>query len=351
MIKKVDLKFYNKKPAIFIDAFLSDEKRHEVFNRNVTNFVRHGWDVFIISNKIQHFGDFSGVKYFEYDSTNRILANPSRYNLPSAMTWTFSLYASNGDKLLWSGVNPTHGFTNWTLLYNLRRMAEILKQRGYTHFITIEYDNQFKNYNLMDTMFKGFGTTPNSLKCMIVPAHGWKCMTSMYLISVDVVLNTVPLLPTENDYEAFMRTLHGGQPDSPVYEELFRNLFVKYVDDIPTAAHLIPIEAYHETVDGFGAHFSAGDKGLRHSMCYGNVILCPVNNNTDFLIWNRNTYPTMIEYKTNGEHATFKLGPENWTLKKCNTFVEVVTSDMLSSGHVQKYDLINEKFNFTIKSI
>ncbi len=336
---------------LVIDAFLSDESRHEVFNENVVNFIKHGWDVFVISNKINHFDSFSGVKYFEYDSTNRVLTNTDRYQLHSFMNWSFTLLAENGDNLALSGFSKTHGFTNWTLFHNLRRIAEVMKRFGHTHFITCEYDNQFKSYNLMDTLFKDFGKTENSTKCMVVPAHGWKCMTSLYLISVDVVLNTLPYMPTEDDYEQFMRSLHNGLPISPVYEELFGNLFVNYKNGIPTRAELIPESLYHEVVDGFGKFYSTGDMGFRHKVWYRSTLLCPVNDNTEFLMWNNGDKPVFVNYRTKNYTEQFLLSAKGWAMRPCDTFVDVVTSDMLSRGETRKYDLLTEQYNFTLQKV
>ena len=57
-----------KKPAIFIDAYISNEEKKKWFDYNVTNFIKAGFDVFVISNKMISFDKFENVKYFEYDS-------------------------------------------------------------------------------------------------------------------------------------------------------------------------------------------------------------------------------------------------------------------------------------------
>ena len=161
-----------------MDAFLTDEKRHEIFNYNVSNFIKHGWDVFIISNKIGHFNSFSGVKYFEYDSRNRILPDRNRYDLSrDIMLYYAELYDSSG-KYIFDAVTNTHGFTNWSLLSNMRKMAVVAKEFGHTHFITCEYDILFKNYNLMETIFKGFGETERSKNAMVVNHGGWGVVPS-----------------------------------------------------------------------------------------------------------------------------------------------------------------------------
>jgi hypothetical protein len=267
------------------------------------------------------------------------------------MKW--HLYLHDGvNNLLFSGLSPTHGFTNWSLLYNLRRIATVMQRYGHTHFITSEYDNKFKTYDLMNTLFKDFGTTENSKKCMIVPGNGWKCTTSLYLISVETVLNTIPVLNTEDDYENFMRQLYGGVAVSPVYEELFANIFVQYNGDIPTAAELIPVSTYHEYVDGFGAYMSAGSTTLRHGIGHNGVLLVPINDNKEFFMHNGSGYPIMVNYTTKDFTTQFRLDPAHWRKFLADTFVTVTTSDMLKTNESMTFDLVNgPKYNFTLTRV
>lgn len=342
-----------KKPAIFIDAFLSDEKRHEIFNYNVSNFIKHGWDVFVISNKIFHFDSFAGVKYFEYDSTNRVLPDRNRYKLKSRMHFNLNFYDNAGKTVVFSGYDDYHGFTNWTLLYNMRRMAEIAQRFGHTYFITCEYDMMLKNYDLMNTLFKDFGKTENSKKCMVHPGTGFYCMTNIYLISVDTVLSTIPVLHTEDDYERLLVSTY-GIPQSTVYEQLFADLFIKYVGNwengVSNGAELIPASVYWDTVDGYGKYMSDGSDGnSRTSMSYNGVILTPVNNNTSFFVSNGKNTPVFVEYTTEGYHNTFILHPYTWQLLPAKTYATAVTSDMLSHNHKFTFDLVNRRYEFTVK--
>jgi hypothetical protein len=342
-----------KKPAIFIDAFLSDESRHEIFKYNVTNFIKNDWDVFIISNKMSHFDSFAGVKYLEYDPTNRVLPDRNRYKLKSRMHFTFNLYDGDGNERVLYGYDHFHGFTNWTLLYNMRRMAEVAQRFGHTHFITCEYDMMLKNYDLMSTLFKDFGKTENSKKCMVHPGTGFFCMTNIYLISVDTVLSTIPVLNTEDDYEQLLIRTY-GTPLSTVYEQLFADLFIKYIGNWEagdaTGAELIPASVYWETVDGYGKYMSDGaDGNNRVTMAYNKVYLTPVNDNSQFFVYNTKESPVFLDYTTEGYHTTFLVHPHTWHLLPANTYATAITSDMLVRNHKFTYDLINRKYEFTFK--
>lgn len=341
-----------KKPAIFMDAFLTDEKRHEIFNYNVSNFIKHGWDVFVISNKIGHFDSFSGIKYFEYDSRNRILADRNRYKLISQMEVYANLH-SDEKKFRLDAETPSHGFTNWTLFYNMRRMALAAKKFGHTHFITCEYDILLKDYNLMDTIFKGFGDTEKSKTCMIVqntwePRGGFGCVTNLYLISVDFVLERIPEMETEDDYEAFITSLY-GEPVSPVFEQIFWEKLVEYTENPFTGvghvknAEIIPAERFFNNIEEWGVFISDGDLGLRQGIFYKSLIVTPVNNNTLFFVKNETgKTPVFIEYTTDQETKYFVLDRGNWITIPCEgrQYVHIRTSESVShTNHTIKFDL------------
>lgn len=327
------------KPAIFIDAFLSDEKRHELFNYNVTNFIKNDWDVFIISNKIFHFDSFAGVKYFEYDHTNRLLTDRTKYKLVNGIYLTRHLYDAGGVRHLFSGYFPAHSITSWSLLYNLRRISVILKERNYTHLIMCEYDLTFKRYDLMNTIFKDFGKTENSKKCMISRGDfGYPAMTSIYLVSVDEVLKKIPIMNTEDDYIAFIQSIYGDNT-SPAYEKLFPDIFIKYDEyGNPTEGEIIPEEVINEAQDRTTMVGSElGDN--RIETIKRAVVMVPVNNNTSFFIQNDGQQPVFIEYTTTGYNETFKLNAGTWRIFSCTDFVRVQTSDMIRQNEDRYFDL------------
>jgi hypothetical protein len=339
------------KPAIFIDAFLTDDTRHHIFNHNVSNFIKHGWDVFIISNKINDFNQFSGVKYFEYDSTNRILPNRHRYELSSDLFYNMTLYDGYGNPLYFRARDTSHGFTNWTLLYNNRKIAEVMKRFGHTHFIRCEYDIVFKNYDLMNTMFSDFGKTEQSLNCMVHPfASGFGCRTYTYLMSIDNILNTIPVLNTEDDYEQFLIKTY-GRSVSPVYEKLIEDLFVKYVGGVPTGAHFITDEQWDSAILQSSSCFSEGDTGNTRRSYIGHkpTVICPVNNNTKLFMWNYGSKEVFIEYTTGNPAKTnvFLLNPHSWLTVDVSHSVTVYTSEMKSRDDAYFYDLVNPNWSGT----
>lgn len=347
-----------KKPAIFMDAFLTDDARHEVFNYNVSNFIKHGWDVFIISNKISHFGNFSGVKYFEYDSRNRILADKSKYILPDTMSF-YADFSNDTHAYRFDALAPTHGFTNWTLLYNMRRMATIAKKFGHTHFITCEYDVKFKNYNLLDNIFKGFGETEKSKTCMAIRYGTYGCITNLYLISVDFVLERIPEMETEEDYSNFLCTLFGS-PSSPIFESLFFNTLIGGTIDKETGeaqathAEIIPKEQFFDNIEDWGIHISDGDRGLRQYLMYKGTMMSPANNNTKFFLFNLHPKQSVfVEYSTDTTRSLHLLNPNNWVIMECAgaAFVNIRTSDSITQNNPVIHFDLSIPWNATITQI
>jgi hypothetical protein len=334
-----------KKLPICFDAYLSDDSRHEVFNHTVSNFVKAGWEVFIISNKIQSFNQFHGVKYFEYDATNRVLADRNKYELSSDMYHYATLLDHMGKELHLNIYEKLHGFTNWTLFHNMHRMAETVKRFGHTHYIHCEYDVVFKNYDLMNTIFTDFGKTPESLRCMAHPHHaGFGCKTFLYLMEVENVLRNIPPMHTEDDYRQFLIDRY-GRAVSPVYEKMFEDIFVRYVDGVATGSHLITDNHLYSAVDNPTAFWSAGDTGStrRSYVRYDGVLICPINDNTRLIVWNRKSHPVFVQCTAGQPEITtlFTVQPGTWVTANVSHHVTVVTSDMAARGDSITYDLVN----------
>lgn len=329
----------NNKLPICIDAFLTDESRHQIFNRNMSLMADAGWDVFVFTNRIHGFTGFSKVKYLEYDNTNRILADRSAYELPSPMYHHRILSDSSGNSYKLYIHEKMHGFTNWTLFYNMRREAETVKRFGYTHYIHTEYDIRYTNTDLMGTLFREFGDTPESLRCMV--GHnmwGFGAFTNTYLMNVDLVLDTIPLMNTEEEYREFLIKLYGS-PQSPVYERMFEYLFLK-----DGAYHVLTEENLCSVIDFNSMVGSAGDVGnaRRSYVAYGGALICPIHDGTACLILNENTHPILVEYTTGDPEKThhFSVGPGQWITMPASHHIKVVTVDMMASGLSLTFDLV-----------
>lgn len=342
-----------KNPAVYMDVFLTDERRHQLFNNNLNGFIKNGWDVFLVSNKIHHFDAFSSVKYFHYDTTNRILPDRYKYHLPDSIYYNFNLH-DGVSQYNFNGYEPIHGFSNWTVFYNLRHIAGILKAKGYTHFVTCEYDVNLQSYDLMNTIFKDFGTTPESMNCMIQKGfEGFNVMVDIYLMNVDTILNAIPVMETEEDYMNFMRVLHprnDGIVVSPVYEQLFYRLLIDTTNG--PKVHYIDNNVFNTVVNRSTRTVSAGGVS-RQRMSHANMIMCPVNNNESFLLyhWNRSTSnPILVEYTADGVSQLLKIDANCWNLINCRgvKHISVTTSELLSANHSPfEFDLVNQNYNFT----
>lgn len=331
-----------KKPAIFIDAFIGDTEKKKWFDYNVNNFIKEGFDVFIISNKMTNFDKFEDVKYFEYDCENRLLTDRSKYKFHTKFRMNSNLYPAGLPPQLFTGLSEIHGFTNWSILYNLKKISGVLKRFGYDHAIRCEYDVVFKSYNLMDTIFKDFGSTENSKKCMIMPCN-IGVTTNVFLFDTNYIDSIIPTMETEDDYIKFLNNLYGYNL-SPVFEGIFRDL-------IKDQVHYLDVEKSHEHIENIDMCLSDGDLGLRHKIGYGKLQITPVNDNKQFFISNLSqTREIYLEYITEGYRDIFRLSPSSWLiLDNCKNFVEIKSSEF-KNNEVIKFDL-SQPCDFTIKPI
>ena len=332
------------KPAIFIDAFISDDEKKKWFDYNVSNFIKENFDLFIISNKIPSFDKFENIKYFEYDSKNRVITDMSKYKLCSNINWWFELYDDYGTYYL-SGDSKIHGFTNWTILYNIKRICKVLKSYGYEYMIRCEYDTTFKNYDLMNNVFKDFGTTEKSKTCMIIPAS-FGCTTNFFLINVNYIDSIIPDLETEDDYIKFINKFYGYNL-SPVFEELFFNI-------IKNDCEYLNKEKTYEYIDNISACASSDDSIHRHKIVYKNLFVTPVNNTSEIFFFNtsKNNKSVYVKYTTYDDSDNLitenvVIESTRWVKFKCFKSIEIITADM-PEGRSIKFDLIKESCAFTL---
>ena len=326
-----------KKPAIFIDAFISSGEKKKWFDYNISNFVKQDHDVFIISNKMPCFDKFEDVKYFEYDSKNRLSTDQSKYTLHSHMNWWNQLYNNTGDSWFLQGQSNTHGFTNWTILHNLKKICKVLKSYGYEYMIRCEYDILLKNYDLMNTIFKDFGTNEKNKTCMILPGE-FGCVTNFFLININYLDSKIPEMESEEDYIKFLYSLYGYNL-SPVFEELFNHIIKNDCE------YLNPNSTF-EYIENIGICFSGGDLGHRHKLCYNSIFMTPVNNNTEFFMKNSSNDTNLyVEYTTENSSGIptstlISISPISWIKVECSKFVEIKTSEMKINKSV-RFDLSN----------
>ena len=330
------------KPAIFIDAYITDEQKKKWFNYNLSNYIKTDWDVFVMSNKMPSFDKFSDIKYFEYDSTNRILNDPSKYKLNSKIQW-FNQLHDGIRPLYFRGYSYTHGFTNWTILCNMKKICKVLKRFGHQYMIRCDYDVVFKDYQLMENIFKTFGTTEKSKNGIFVPDL-FGSLATFYLLNVDYVDSKLPELETEEDYSKFMYQLYGNNT-SPVFEHLLFDIFGKDCE-------FIDRDECFKNVENVGICVSSGgDFGLRHKIIYKNLMMTPVNDNKDFFIYNSSSSHTIyVELKTYRNESyvvdTFGVPPLRWFSFSCSKQVEIKTSDM-PENYCVTFDL-SEPCTFTL---
>jgi len=195
------------KPAIFIDAYLSSNEREQVFHKNVQNFIDNGYDVFIISNKISNFDKFDKVKYFEYDSRNRLLKDTTGYLLSSDSDYfnynkKFGFCSDVEPHALFT-YSPIFNTTNLSVLYNTRRICEIAKEFGYTNILRVEYDCIFDRYDFENTILKGYETESWS-DYGLASSGCFGIYTNWIYLNVDYFISKIPSIQTDYQYKDFV---------------------------------------------------------------------------------------------------------------------------------------------------
>lgn len=333
------------KPAIFIDSYISNDENKKWLDYNLCKYVKNNWDVFIISNKMPSFDHFSKIKYFEFDSRNRILNDRSKYKLNCSTQFFYILYENNVNYRV-DGSDNIHGFTNWSILYNIKKMCKTLKSFGYTHAIRCEYDVTFKDYDLMNTIFKSFGKTEKSKNCMIIPDI-WGCTTNFFLFDVNYIDSKIPDLETEDDYNKFVYKLYGDNI-SPIFETLFNDLIkndCEYLNKDHTYTFIENINNCMSDDQGF----------YRHKIMYNKLFMTPINDNSEFFMFNESKIKSIyVNFSTYNKSNELKsnvifIEPGSWRKFECNKSVIIKTSDMNMSTSVT-FDL-NEPCKFTMVKI
>lgn len=196
------------KPAIFIDAYINSPEKENIFKQNVNNFIDAGYDLFIISNKLVKFDRFDKVKYFEYDSRNRLLKDKYGYKSASdscvfIMKKQYFDYMNNGREEHLNIVSSIFNPTNLSVLYNTRRICDIAKEFGYTNIMRVDYDCIFKRYDFENTFLKDAETSDWNNYGVAAPGCFGIYINWVYL-NVDYFISKIPLIKTENQYKDFL---------------------------------------------------------------------------------------------------------------------------------------------------
>lgn len=321
------------KIALFIDAFITNETKYNIFTNNVHKFAQANWDIFVISNKIFSFDRFSQIKYFEYDCEDRILKDPNKYILPST-TYVWNDFYMHDGKYMFEAHFPSNGYTNWTILYNLKKICKILKEKGYTHLIRCEYDIDFKNYDLMSTIFKNFGKTEKSLIGMGVRGDNKThpgLVTNFFLIGIDYLDRIISDLNTEQDYINYLHNIYGTN-NSPVFESLFYHLTK---DDF----EILDQDETFSYINNPGLCGSDGGN-YRHQSIRKDLMCALINNDKEIFIWNTSKTDSLIlEISTDGVSRIQKFYPTEFCIvpRTFTKFIEI-RSNTMSSNDIVRFD-------------
>jgi hypothetical protein len=289
------------KPAIFIDAYLSSNDREQVFHKNVQNFIDHGYDVFIISNKISNFDKFDKVKYFEYDSRNRLLKDTTGYLLTSDSDYfrykrRYTYSGSNVIRML-DLLSPLFNTTNLSVLYNTRRICEIVKEIGYTNILRVEYDCIFDRYDLENTILKGCETESwNNYGLATSGCFG--IYTNWIYLNVDYFMDNIPSIKNEDQYKDFIIKKFG---------ELKYLTFETILSSVLTNLKRISVVDMTKYLGNNTDTYSSDQSYNRYNFYSGRLLVTTVNNHTTLVIENQYDDKISVNVTRNDKTETFHL--------------------------------------------
>lgn len=326
------------KPAIFIDAYLSSNDREQVFHKNVQNFIDHGYDVFIISNKISNFDKFDKIKYFEYDSRNRLLKDTTGYL--STSDSDYFQYAKkfnfNGDVNVEPHVlfiySPIFNTTNLSVLYNTRRICEIVKEFGYTNILRVEYDCIFDRYDFENTILKGYETERwNDYGLAASGCFG--IYTNWIYLNVDYFTNKIPVIKTENQYKEFLLNN---------FCELKYLTFEKMMYRILNKIKILGVDESEKYVDNNTNKFTSDQTYSRFNFYSGKLLVASANNHSCIVLDNQYdeeisvtiTRDNLIEIITMPSKTfyTFSINPNQYVCIKHKEHTKIIDTTSMCVG-------------------
>jgi len=297
------------KPAIFIDAYLNTPEHEAVFQRNVQNFIDAGYDLFIISNKIHTFDKFDKVKYFEYDSRNRLLKDRSGYLASSDSDYFhFSkdyIFSHNNQKHTMHTCSPIFNTTNLSVLYNTRRICEIAKEFGYTNILRVDYDCIFSSYDLENTLLNGYKTEDWNNYGLAA----WGCF-GLYInfiyLNIDYFLSKIPLIKSDYQYKEFI---------SDSFGELKYLTFEKIIAWKLNKLRILNKDDTNLYVVNTTNIFTSVENTNRYNFYSGNLLVVTMNEHTCLLLDNEYSEPVSVTIEYNDVVDIITLQPRYFYFK------------------------------------
>lgn len=309
------------KPAIFIDAYLNTPERESLFQRNVQNFIDAGYDLFIISNKIHTFDKFDKVKYFEYDSRNRLLKDRSGYLASSDSDYFYYgkeyTFSHDNQKHMMHTYSPIFNTTNLSVLYNTRRICEIAKEFGYTNILRVEYDCIFSSYDLENTLLNGYKTEDWNNYGLAA----WGCYgvyTNFIYLNIDYFLSKIPLIKSDYQYKEFV---------SDSFGELKYLTFEKIIAWKLNKLRILSKDDTDRYVVDTTNTFTSVQNTNRYNFYSGNLLVVTMNEHTGLLIDNEYSEPVSVTIEYNGIVETITLQPQ------CFYYMNIVPGKQLCIKH------------------
>jgi len=329
------------KPLIFIDAYINTPEKEEVFVKNVNNFIDAGYDLFIISNKLVKFDKFDKVKYFEYDSRNRLLKD--KYGYKSASDSCFFImkkqyidYMNGNKEEDFNILAPIFNPTNLSVLYNTRRMCEVAKEFGYTNIMRVDYDCIFDRYDFENTFLKDAETSDWNNYGVAAPGCFGIYINWVYL-NIDYFIKNIPLIKTEDQYKEFLLNNFG---------ELKYLTFEKIIYTLLNKIRILTPEE-NELFIGVDTNLFTTDEQTNRLDVFSEKLLVVVANDKSLLVL-ENQYPNSIDVNITIDNNSPII---QTILPNCSMLYNCVGYKTIKVTHLNQIKLIDENiiYNATLK--
>jgi len=242
------------KIGLFIDYYDAGEKSRELFSECLRKFLDCGYDIFLISNNVTSIDiPINELKYFEYDSENRLFKSDLRPFCQIIGTNHNLVDCEDNTLYDYSGAFGVFNPADWSVFYNISKAAQVMKAKGYDYMLKIDYDVILKNYDVLGTVFKGFnGGMGQTIDSPCWRGSKFQGLLNNFLLSTDLILSSIPLnsLATSEGYRDWVYSLSINDFKDPELMPIFEVIFGVLFRD---KTKIIPYQTLNEeliTLDG-----------------------------------------------------------------------------------------------------
>lgn len=202
-----------------VDCFVDSKSVENKLNNFVTNFDKSNSDILLVSNKIVNSEILSKVKYYIYDSNNRLFKGDYT-NIENVVL------SHVNEGLTIRDTDPGLQRHGLSVLVNLFNSLNFAKSLGYTHFQRFEVDDLISRdgwefvKNVPELCLK------NNKKGMFYFNHKQNSDISFhyFFCEIEYFLNTIGKIMTEEDYRKYIYSKRQNYDFMNVEEYIYHNI-------------------------------------------------------------------------------------------------------------------------------